>query len=578
MSNPVTDRQLRRTVLMTVGIPGALFMPYFASQVHGGSVIGMLINAIAVLTFGTFLIWVCTHQHYFTGAQTIDGRLIHLLYAIRFFIRSACYLVIFTDMISRFLLPDTDQAVIAFFILLICGYGASHSLTGQTRIQELLFWWVMIPIVLVMILSVSGWQPELFSSQNYAALGESPSATLLSAYRTLMIFLPLESLLYLIPKCHKPSAGARAKQGLWIGIFLCLLVFLCAFLTIGEYALSVDYFGTAKMLRAITTPGSITNRIDMVAMPFLMIGLFIILNGNIANTVYAIHTSCRSFRYTPWILVSVLFILYLFLIPSHTVLAWYVRYACILDIPLAILLPLLCIAGDRIFYRSKKIMMGILILALICMTGCSRTDIEDQDYVLMLSVDPVDAKATAMPEYRYGAAMADMQGYRAETGEAVKMKTAFDTRENLTVFRDSYSRNHATRMNLGHINLILISEAMLKSPSMMTSLLDTWEQEDVLPPTVYVALTKESAASFITLDQESEIVLSAAIADMLRHDGNVAVTLQDLYLAYNENIPVTLPVLTSQNDAGYPQITSYQNTNAQSDRIIAPEQVNTTDK
>ena len=124
-------------------------------------------------------------------------------------------------------------------------------------------------------------------------------------------------------------------------------------------------------------------------------------------------------------------------------------------------------------------------------------------------------------------------------------------------FRDSYSRNHATEMDFGHVKLLLFQEELLEQWTQVAELLDEWEKEDLLSPTIIVAATKEDAQEYIKLDEDSDMVLSVAIVNMLEKEGNVDVTLQDLYLTKGEGGSLVVPVLEIAEGEEFPQIASY---------------------
>lgn len=592
----ITDRQVRRMVILESFAASALFMPVVAARVSHGAVMIMLMGVMVAFVFGAFFIWVSGRQGCFTGVQAIDGRLIHLLYALRFFLRGVVYLLVFVQMVKQFLLPESSRMMIAIPVVLVACYACLRTLAGRARLIELLFWWVLVPVILIWLLSLSGWNWELLSTQSFAAVGVRPGQTVYRVYEMLIFYLPFEGLLYFMPqtKAVKSQGNHQEKQieqnqtqkaaycGLVTGLVLNLAIFCMAFLTIGEHGLRADYFSVCNMLKTVQAPGDVVARLDIAAMPFLMIGLFILYSGSIFYGCKAWEKVGISQRFAShgWLLpvtVSIMiFIILLFLNSFHEVVEWYIEYAVWIDLPLAVILPLICMAGmrvrksddnmnkDKADRKNKKrfvqhmFMLGFVILSFNLLTGCSKVDIEDRDYVLMLGVDDKSDDLTDLKiRYTYAAAMADMQGYKAEVGESVKMKTAVEERDSLMAFRDSYSRNHATEMDFGHVKLLLFQEKLLEQPDRLSELLAAWEEEDLLSSTVMVAATREDAREYISLDEESELVLSVAIVNMLEKEGNVSVTLQDLYLTYGEGEPLVLPVLEISGEEEFPEIVSY---------------------
>ncbi len=135
----ITDRQAGRMVILESFAAGALFMPVVAARVSHGAVPAMVMGIIVAFVFGAFFIWVSGRQGYFTGVQAIDGRFLHLLYALRFFLRSVIYLVVFVQMVKQFLLPEGSRLYIAIPVVAVTCYACLRTVVGRARLIELLF-------------------------------------------------------------------------------------------------------------------------------------------------------------------------------------------------------------------------------------------------------------------------------------------------------------------------------------------------------------------------------------------------------------------------------------------------------
>ncbi len=593
----VTLRQAKRMVLLETFGTGALFMPVAAAQIKNGSGMTMVIGVLCAFLLGAYLIWVSAKQNCAAGAGGAGERAVQLIYALRFWFRGVVLLYIFGQMVRRFLLPDSSMFFILLPVILVAGYTMLRTVKGRGRLLEMIFWWILAPIILIWILAVSGWHLGTLEGQRFSAVGDVPEQTLLAVCRILLFYLPLESVLYFMPRWNvlpeeelreisrsdseKRRYQSAAMAGLVTGLLMNVAVFAMAFLTVGEKALAENFFGVANMLQTISAPGNVITRLDIIVMPFLILGLFIIFSGSIFYGCMAWEQviSRRTLLFPAIILISAWAFASLYT-NFDNVLVWYEDYGVWVDLPLAFLLPLLMLWMGRGKQKKKSpakqqsdgaakrkegtkaaaknvLLAGSLIITAAVFCGCDKVDIEDRDYVLMLGIDQADSEtALKRHTHAYAVAMADMQGYKAEAGEAVKIKTAEDTKNSLRAFRDSYSRNHAATMDFGHVELLLFHESLTEDDDVFEDILEAIEEERLLSGTILVAVTREAAADYIRKDEEMDVVLSQAIANMLKKEGNVSVTLQELYLAEDEDRRVMIPVLEFAGE-DVPQVVDY---------------------
>ncbi len=566
----VTNRQMQRMVFLEAFALGAVFMPHIAAEIYKGAAMTMLAGLICVFLFGGFLIWISGRQGYFHGVMSFDGRLIHFVYALRFFLRAVVMLFVFFEIVNRFLLPDDSRIFILLPLSAVCCYACLRTIKDRARLLELLFWWIVVPIIAIWLFSLSGWHVELLSGQTIRSVGGQWGQTLHTIYKMLLCYLPLEGVLYVMPKTFaaeneahdgdRASAMKAAFYGLILALIFHLAIFCMAFFIVGENSLSTDIFSVCEMMQMITVPGNVVARLDIIALPFLILGLFIIFSGSV-------FYGCRALEYALLkrpsggvkipVIVSLLVLAASLCCGSFSdVSEWYVSYGMWIDLPLAFILPLICLLGTNT--EKKKCALCLLLCCTLLFGGCSKIDIEDKDYVLMLGIDAVKGETTVEKEtYAFSAAMADMQGYKAETGESVKMKTTTAEKQSLEAFGDSYSRNHATTMDFGHVKLLLINEDIAKDTDRLSGLLALLEEEGEVSATVIVAVTTEAASDYIKMDQDSEMVLSDAILNMLEGDGNVACSLQDLYRTFGEGGALVLPELEMSETEELPVIASY---------------------
>ncbi len=551
MQDAITTRQVKRMVCLEGLVLPSLFGPVMAAN-GSNTMIQFALSVLLGSLFGLYLIWISGKQDYFTGKKvTLDRRLIQGVYAVRFFIRATLLLFVFVEMVRLFLLGNVDKWFLLLPVLLVTLLACLRTFSGRAKMVELLFWWMLVPLLGIWLLSIGNWKGELFFANSL----ENGKTEVYQVYLMLSLYLPLEGILYFVPHTtEQGEAKISATKGLFLGVIVSSLVFLMAYLTVGNEGLRGRLFGVAYMLQFVKLPANLLSRLDVLVMPFLLLGLFLILSGMVFYCVkslqFAFHNTRRN--WLPAVVVLTFMVVWLFFgVPSTEVVLSYFAW---IDIPLAIILPLICVMGTETMLRLKKLTV-IFLCCVLGLTGCRQVDMEDKDYVLMLGVDyEDDDDLLKNEEFEYHVTMADMQGYTAQMGETLKAKTKSGKNKSLKAFRDSYSRNHATTMDFGHVMLLLLEEDIFENPKALENFLNMLQEEELISSTVLVAATEDETEDIAKLDEKEDAVISEALVEVLKKDGNVEITLMDLYLAVAENTALTVPVLDVEEDEKMPKV------------------------
>lgn len=94
----------------------------------------------------------------------VAGKTVSILYVVYFILLAGYVAYHFTNIILKYLLREESFLLILFILVLLAVYGLSGGLEGRARAYEILFWFVMAPLFLMLLsaldeISVDYWTP-----------------------------------------------------------------------------------------------------------------------------------------------------------------------------------------------------------------------------------------------------------------------------------------------------------------------------------------------------------------------------------------------------------------------------------
>lgn len=357
----ISPRQLQRMIILETGSIGCLFVTVWSGYQNG--ILTVLFSIIASLIYGGILMAIGrTDGGFFAITErSLSGflwRIVWGIYMIRFAIRGA-WILSYLEYLIRETLFDGSRLMIILPLLVICVYASVRTLVGRARFVELLFWWMMVPLVLLFLTGL--WKADLHMA---APIQDIRISELLSGeYRLMALFLPLEFLLFRMSALEgkNQQAWVSGMKGiLFAGLWL-LLVYCVTIGIIGPDWGHDTLLGVTDAMELITVRGGGLERLDILLILFWLIGGIITLSAYIfqGQQLWKRIVSDRShslLSVIPMVLVT-LAVYYCFA-DAETWSDWYVSYACMIDLPLSIVLPVLiwCIYKLRYAKTQRKTM------------------------------------------------------------------------------------------------------------------------------------------------------------------------------------------------------------------------------
>lgn len=458
-----------------------------------------------------------------------------------YFILMASYTAyLFSTLMLSGLVENISFYLVLLLILLLAFYGMAGGIEGRARVYEMLFWFLMIPLFLMLFAACREVKP-VYWSPVFVADGKevlSGSYYVLFCYSMVSIVLFLKEYVADRRKC----VGA-AEKAVWFsgGVFAVLYLILIGLF--GVEALAQMKFPAVTMMSRVQVTGGFLKRTDAFMFSIWFFTLYAMLNsmvfysGNLAEKVIR---DCGGYlegkkRMLPYLIllllvygVAVLFYRNQQFLDCVTFLLWKIGTPFVVGVPV-----LLCLTGERKKHKKK-----VRVLVLVCflfgclfLQGCNVAELEDKAFPVLLNIRDQD----------------DFQN---------------------VWLNHEYAGNKEVDYN--HLKVVLIERSFLEKEAEVEDMLSMLEQEKEVPWNAYV-MTTESCDRLAQTEGELDVLLGNYLEELLENtsgiDQKAYPTLGMLYEERANHLETLyIPFVdiegeqsgAVQDDTGKPQITAYE--------------------
>ena len=458
-----------------------------------------------------------------------------------YFILMASYTAyLFSTLMLNGLVENISFYLVLLLILLLAFYGMAGGIEGRARVYEMLFWFLMIPLFLMLFAACREVKPAYWSPVFVADGKEvlSGSYYVLFCYSMVSIVLFLKEYVADRKKC----VGA-AEKAVWFsgGVFAVLYLILIGLF--GAEALAQMKFPAVTMMSRVQITGGFLKRTDAFMFSIWFFTLYAMLNsmvfysGNLAERVIR---DCGGYlegkkRMLPYLIllllvygVAVLFYRNQQILDSVTFLLWKIGTPFVVCVPV-----LLCLTGERKKHNKK-----VRVLVLVCflfgclfLQGCNVAELEDKAFPVLLNIRDQD----------------DFQN---------------------VWLNHEYAGNKEVDYN--HLKVVLIERSFLEKEAEVEDMLSMLEQEKEVPWNAYV-MTTESCDRLAQTEGELDVLLGNYLEELLENtsgiDQKAYPTLGMLYEERTNHLETLyIPFVdiegeqsgAVEDDTEKPQITAYE--------------------
>ena len=458
-----------------------------------------------------------------------------------YFILMASYTAyLFSTLMLNGLVENVSFYLVLMLILLLAFYGMAGGIEGRARVYEMLFWFLMIPLFLMLFAACREVKPAYWSPVFVADGKEvlSGSYYVLFCYSMVSIVLFLKEYVADRRKC----VGA-AEKAVWFsgGVFAVLYLILIGLF--GAEALAQMKFPAVTMMSKVQITGGFLKRTDAFMFSIWFFTLYAMLNsmvfysGNLAERVIR---DCGGYlegkkRMLPYLIllllvygVAVLFYRNQQILDSVTFLLWKIGTPFVVGVPV-----LLCLTGERKKHNKK-----VRVLVLVCflfgclfLQGCNVAELEDKVFPVLLNIRDQD----------------DFQN---------------------VWLNHEYAGNKEVDYN--HLKVVLIERSFLEKEAEVEDMLSMLEQEKEVPWNAYV-MTTESCDRLAQTEGELDVLLGNYLEELLENTSGIdQKAYPTLGMLYEERVnhleTLYIPFVdiegeqsgAVEDDTEKPQITAYE--------------------
>ena len=475
-----------------------------------------------------------------------------------YFILMASYTAyLFSTLMLNGLVENISFYLVLLLILLLAFYGMAGGIEGRARVYEMLFWFLMIPLFLMLFAACREVKPAYWSPV-FVADGKE---MLNGSYYVFFCYSMVSIVLFLKEYVSDDKKHiSAAEKAVWFsgGVFAVLYLILIGLF--GVEALAQMKFPAVTMMSRVQVTGGFLKRTDAFMFSIWFFTLYAMLNSMVfysGNLAAKVIRDCGGYlegkkRMLPYLIllllvygVAVLFYRNQQFLDRVTFLLWRIGTPFVVGVPV-----LLCLAGEKpnrgMEERSSKenkderknhkkkvrvVVLACFLFGCLFLQGCNVAELEDKAFPVLLNIRDQD----------------DFQN---------------------VWLNHEYAGNKEVDYN--HLKVVLIERSFLEKEAEVEDMLSMLEQEKEVPWNAYV-MTTESCDRLAQTEGELDVLLGNYLEELLENtsgiDQKAYPTLGMLYEERANHLETLyIPFVdiegeqsgAVQDDTEKPQITAYE--------------------
>lgn len=280
----LSNRQMFRLfVFDLIGIATLLLPPYLTRLCGEGGSFAICMGTLLGLFYLCYLGWIMKQMgtdmnnylnHWTNSIVWSIARIFMLIHCI---LSAGFCAYVFAKLMKHSLVPERGFALILVVILILAAYGVSGGIESRARVYEILFWFLLIPYILMMLASVRNFEPEYVRG----IFLPKEKNVIKGAYLVFLFYTPLFFSLFLVGEHTKKygrgiiktiAASVLIAGGILLGSYILLLG------NFGEKSLAQMEYPVITLMSTIQFKGNFLKRMDALMLAVWFFTLYALLN------------------------------------------------------------------------------------------------------------------------------------------------------------------------------------------------------------------------------------------------------------------------------------------------------------
>ncbi len=561
-NNKISKRQMFRLLTYDLLGIGTLLLPAALAR-HAGKNgmaaigIGIVAGALYCLFSGWVISFMKEGETYpdFLKRRlgTFFGTAALVFYVLYYICLGGYSTYIFGHLMVTDLLKEQSFYWIVGGILLLAAYGIFQGIEGRARIYEILFWFLMAPLFIMLFLAAKDIElPRLFPL--YA---EPFSSAAVGGYFCFEMFSLGGFAFFLAPFAKKKDAvrGALLAAVVFSGLVL-FAIYLILQGIFGTEAMRALEYPAVSLMSMVQIPGGFLERQDAIMVAVWFFTVFALLSSSMFYAAESLKAFTKGKKEKLFIVLSAaaFFGIAVCSYRSADFTNWLHDVFLFAATPLVVLIPLVVGVCAKFGRTGKRAARCVALLCLfLTLSGCSTSELENRKFPLAMGVDAREGGCLISYKFQDLSAIAD-QNASAPDGTDFFI----EDRDFFTGI-SKYANDTNKLLDYNHMKALVLSEDFFEEEESLIGFLQVCGKESLIARNTLLFLA-EDAAEILALDENLDTAIGSYLEEMMesREDYQLkdAVTLGDLYndLANQEQL-LLIPVLAEEG--GLPIIRSY---------------------
>lgn len=574
-NDKISARQCARLLFFDFLGIGTLVLPGYLAELTGeDGIFAIAVGVVSSLLYLKLLQkFVLSREDVFLSGQggrgaKISDSVLLLFYACYYLILGGFALYLFGTVILKTLLTQESFWLITLLCLVLAAYGMARGMESRARVYEVLFWLLVVPFVLMLILGAF----DVSLQQLLPMVVASPKGLAGGSYLVFLVFSLCQMLLFAGNYIEPERAGKAAVSAvLFAGILFAVLyeILLGVF---GRVTVTELDFPAVSLMSMVTLPGGFLHRQDA-----LMVGVWFF-------TLFALICSCMYYssqcveriaavwgkdvssesRYQKMQKRGIVLVC--------GILVYGISYRCFLQpgdfyvmlerffwflTPLFLAVPFL----RRLLSGEKKIRRGVsmllcaaVFLSALSFSGCSVIELEDRSFPLLIAVGEDGGNCRLIYKFQDLGEVSSQEKSSKKGGNEQEV-TAGSFYEAMEV----YQEENGKYLDLNHVKAVVLEQDFVENESLYEDFLTTLQDSPEISKNILIYVT-EDVSRLTELSEDMDENMGTFLEDMLlsnpaydsRHQVTLGTVLND---RQDERRNLLLPFLTPQEKL--PAVTQY---------------------